>query len=58
MRGRAYLSLGGSPKVDLTELHCLLQCSLLVHLYRREAYNQGIQATEPDLLPACPLMYC
>lgn len=30
----AYLSLGSSPKVDLTELHSLLQCSLLIHLNR------------------------
>ena len=30
----AYLSLGRSPKVDLTELHSLLQCSLLIHLNR------------------------
>lgn len=30
----AYLSLGSSPKVDLTELHGLLQCSVLVHLNR------------------------
>lgn len=28
----AYLSLGSSPKVDLTELHGLLQRCLLVHL--------------------------
>lgn len=30
--GQAYLSLGSSPKVDLTELHSLLQCSLFIHL--------------------------
>jgi hypothetical protein len=30
----AYLSLGSGPKVDLTELHSLLQCSLLIHLNR------------------------
>lgn len=33
----AYLSLGSSPEVDLTELHSLLQCSLLVHLIREMA---------------------
>lgn len=39
--GQAYLSLGCSPEVDLTELHGLLQRSLLIHLSKEMPAVRG-----------------
>lgn len=58
MQGRAYLSLCSSPKVDLTELHSLLQCGLLIHLNRemptvREPRPWCLTCSQPRSLRYC-----
>lgn len=53
--GHAYLPLGGSPKMDLTKLHSLLQRSLLVHLSKEMPQVRGLGCGgQPPPSPGVP----